>query len=153
MAATLKIFYANFPDKISFHFYFGSQEYSLGFIWHTFVEISLPKSNENLWKLIHWSKAFPYIFITFITSSHSRVRPYKKKDQKKMADTEGLAHIFPRLTIHEDFIFDSCDSLHDPFNPCGWETHFPLLLGWSIIPLYHMFRRICLNTHSFCPPT
>ena len=47
----------------------------------TVALILLPKSIEDLLKLIHWPDAYPYFLTAFITSSHSRGSALQKKGQ------------------------------------------------------------------------
>ena len=58
----------------------------------TFAGTLLPKSNEDLLKLMRWPDVFSYFLTTFITSSHSWSSALQKKrlsSAKRRWDTEG----------------------------------------------------------------
>ena len=58
--------------------------------------IRLPKSKEDLSKLMHWPDALPYFLTTFITFSHSRGSALQKKrlsSAKRRWDTDGHVRV------------------------------------------------------------
>lgn len=92
---------------------------------HTKKMLSSAKGRWDTEGLVR-KKCIPVIFSSF-SAWRTVHRINRKRDQGSPWRKPLSWVIFPLvLTIHEDLIFNRCDTLHDPLNPCGWETQFSI---------------------------